>query len=253
MKKVLFILFVGIVFIKVNQKVFKEIIKKKPIIHLRFLSGLVTGLIVFLGFYQIGMQFEATKEISSSILKNSGLIVAVAGFAAQQTLNNIISGLMISVAKPFDIGERVHLVNSNITGIIEDITLRHTIIKAFDNQRIVIPNSVMNSEILQNSNFEDSVIGNYFELTISYESDLRKSIDLFREIISDHPSIITNDTYHPNVTVKDLSDTGIILKATIWTKDVGSNFRASSDIRIAIIERFKKEGIEIPYKTLKIV
>jgi small-conductance mechanosensitive channel len=252
-KKIIFIILLSALLIKINQKTFKEIIKKRPMIYLRFLSGMITAIIALFGTYQIGMQFEATKEIATSILKNSALIVAVAGFAAQQTLNNIISGLMISIAKPFDIGERVHLVSSGITGIIEDITLRHTIIKSFDNQRIVIPNSVMNNEILKNSNFEDSVIGNYFELTITYESDLRKVITVFHDIIVEHPLIITNDTYQPNVTVKDLSDTGIVLKATIWTKDVSSNFKASSDIRIELIERFKIEGIEIPYKILKII
>jgi small-conductance mechanosensitive channel len=201
----------------------------------------------------IGMQFENTKEIFKSILKSSGLFVAVAGFAAQQTLNNIISGLMLSVAKPFDIGERVNLVNSNITGIIETITLRHTVIKGFDNQRIVIPNSVINNEILKNSNYDDSVIGNYLEVTISYESDIRKAVSVFDSIIQNHPLVITNEYHNPGVIVKDLTETGIVLKATVWTKNVSDNFQASSDIRMEIIEQFKHAKIEIPYKKIELI
>ncbi|MFR2451704.1 MAG: mechanosensitive ion channel family protein, partial [Clostridia bacterium] len=133
------------------------------------------------------------------------------------------------------------------------ITLRHTVIKGFDNQRIVIPNSVINNEILKNSNYDDSVIGNYLEVTVSYESNLRKAVTLFDSIIRSNPLVITNDYYNPGVIVKDLTDTGIILKATVWTKDVSDNFQASSDIRMGIIEQFKEDKIEIPYKKIELI
>lgn len=252
-KKIIMIIIVSIVLIRTNQKIFKWILKKQNKIHINFLSGIITACIIFLAISMIGMQFENTKEIFKSILKSSGLFVAVAGFAAQQTLNNIISGLMLSVAKPFDIGERVNLVNSNITGIIETITLRHTVIKGFDNQRIVIPNSVINNEILKNSNYDDSVIGNYLEVTISYESDIKKAVSVFDSIIKNHPLVITNEYHNPGVIVKDLTETGIILKATVWTKNVSDNFQASSDIRMEIIEQFKHEKIEIPYKKIELI
>lgn len=252
-KKIIIIVIISLVLIRVNQKIFSWVLKKQNKIHINFLSGIITASIIFLSISLIGMQFESTKGIFQSILKSSGLFVAVAGFAAQQTLNNIISGLMLSVSKPFDIGERINLVNSNITGIIETITLRHTVIKGFDNQRIVIPNSVINNEILKNSNYDDSVIGNYLEVIVSYESDLRNAVSLFDSIIRSHPLVITNESYNPGVIVKDLTDTGIILKATIWTKDVSDNFQASSDIRIAIIEQFKNSKIEIPYPKMELV
>ncbi|RHB42205.1 mechanosensitive ion channel family protein [Enterocloster aldenensis] len=252
-KKIIMIIIVSIVLIRTNQKIFKWILKKQNKIHINFLSGIITACIIFLAISMIGMQFENTKEIFKSILKSSGLFVAVAGFAAQQTLNNIISGLMLSVAKPFDIGERVNLVNSNITGIIETITLRHTVIKGFDNQRIVIPNSVINNEILKNSNYDDSVIGNYLEVTISYESDIRKAVSVFDSIIRNHRLVITNEYHNPGVIVKDLTETGIILKATVWTKNVSDNFQASSDIRMEIIEQFKHAKIEIPYKKIELI
>lgn len=252
-KRVLTIIIVSLMLIRINQKVFKWILKKQNKIHFNFFSGIITACIIFLSISLIGMQFESTKEIFQSILKSSGLFVAVAGFAAQQTLNNIISGLMLSIAKPFDIGERINLVNSNITGTIETITLRHTVIKGFDNQRIVIPNSVINNEILKNSNYDDSVIGNYLEVTVSYECDLKKAVFTFDSIIREHPLVITNDYYNPSVIVKDFTENGIVLKATVWTKNVSDNFQASSDIRIKIIEQFKNQGIEIPYTKIELV
>ncbi|WP_097005276.1 mechanosensitive ion channel family protein [Lacrimispora amygdalina] len=252
-QKIIILFITCLILIKINQKIFHSILKKQNKIHFNFLSGIITAIIVFITISLIGMQFESTKEIFKSILKSSGLFVAVAGFAAQQTLNNIISGLMISIAKPFDIGERVYLVNSGITGIIETITLRHTIIKGYDNQRIIIPNSIINNEILRNSNYDDSVIGNFLEVTISYESNLRNAVSAFESIIINHPLVITNENYNPGVIVKELTERGVILKATVWTKNVSDNFKASSDIRIQLTECFKEKGIEIPYKKIQII
>lgn len=236
------------ILIKINQKIFHSLLKKQRKIHLNFLSGMITVIIVFIAISMIGMEFEGTQKIFEPILKNTALFVAVAGFAAQQTLNNIISGLMLSIARPFEIGERIYLVNSGITGTVETITLRHTVVKGFDNQRFVIPNSVMNSEILRNSNYDDSIIGNYLEVTISYESDLRKAVSVFESLIVSYPLVLTNETHSPGVIVKELSESGVVLKATIWTQNVSDNFKASSEIRIQLTEEFQKENIEIPHK-----
>ena len=62
---------------------------------------------------------------------------------------DIIAGIMISFSKPFNIGERITLKNNNIVGIVEDITLRHTVIKCFNGVRTIIPNSIINKELIQ--------------------------------------------------------------------------------------------------------
>ena len=229
---------------KFSDLLFRKIFKGQKI-HIKFLKGIVKALILVFGMVVLGAQFETTKEVASILLQNTALLVAVLGFAAQQTLNDILSGLMVSWYKPFDIGSRIHLVSQKISGTVEDITLRHTVIRCFDNNRVVIPNSVINKEILKNSDYEDSVIGNFLELTVSASDDIRKAIEVLEEIIIRQPLVLTNEIYNPGILVKDLTKDGYVLKATVWTKTVDDNFEASSEIRIQIHKRFREEQITL--------
>lgn len=238
------IILITAVVTKMGDIIFSRLSKNHKI-HMKFMKGMVKAVIIVAGILVLGNQFETTKEISSILLQNTALMVAVLGFAAQQTLNDILSGLMISWYKPFDIGVRIHIVSRDITGLVEDITLRHTVIRCFDNTRIIIPNSIINKEILRNSNYEDSVIGNYMEIAISVNCDVRRAIELVDQIIREHPEVITTDTYTPGILVKDITNDGYILKSTIWTKTVDENFNACSDIRIQIREKFREENLEM--------
>lgn len=173
------------------------------------------------------------------------MFIAIAGFAAQQTLADVIAGFMLSWSKPYNVNERITLVNSNITGIVEGITMRHTIIRLFDNNRLIIPNSVMNKEVIKNSNYEDSKIGNFLEVEISYESDVEKAIEIIKEIMREEPLVV--DKENMAVLIRDFSTNGIILKTTVWTGDVNDNFQACSNIRRVILKRFEAAGIIISY------
>lgn len=230
---------------------FKKAEQKQKDIHTQFILKLlrVTMSILCLGI--IGFQFAATKELTKALLTCSSLFIAVAGFAAQQTLADVIAGFMISWSKPYNINERITLVNSGITGIVEGISMRHTVIKLFDNNRLIIPNSVMNKEIIKNSNYEDSKIGNFLEIEVSYASVLDTAIELIKESLYEHPLVV--DKEEISVMVKDFTANGIILKTTVWTKDVNDNFQACSDIRKDILKRFYDNDIDIPYQHIVLI
>jgi small-conductance mechanosensitive channel len=236
---------VTVIVMKISDFLFHVIGKRREKISFKFTQSIVKTVVVIAGIIAFSMQFEVTKELSSSLIRNTALLVAVLGFAAQQTLNDIISGFMLSWYKPFEIGERIHLVNRDITGVVENITLRHTIIRCFDNNRIIIPNSIINKEILKNSDYDDSVIGNYLEIGIDFQGNVKKAAELLDQVIRNHPSVITTERYTPKIIVKDVNREGFLLKATIWTKTVNANFEACSDIRIKVKEIYEKNGINI--------
>lgn len=254
MKKIIIvgiIILITIILQYIINFIYKKIEKKQKDIHLKFTKKIISVLILLLGLFAIGMQFELTKDLTLMILKCSSLFIAVAGFAAQQAIMDVLSGFMISWSKPFNIGERVTLVSNNITGIIEDITLRHTIIRLFDNNRLIIPNSIINKEIIKNSNYNDSIIGNFMEITISYDSDVNKAITVIESILKENSLIVNKENI--SILVKDFAASGIILKTTIWTKTVDDNFIACSDVRREILTQFKKEHLEIPYNKIEIL
>lgn len=255
--KIALIVFGTALLVKLCNTIFEKIIKKNNVLHMKFMKSIMNALIAIFGIGTLGMQFQVTAEISKAVVQSTGLLVAVAGFAAQSVLADVISGIMISWCKPFEIGERVTLRSTDITGIVEDITIRHTVIRCFDDVRVIIPNSVINKELIQNSDY-GTAAGNYVEFIVSFESDIRRAIEIVRETVLNHELVI-DKSKDPNVdkeifvAVSRWDPDGIILKVTVWTQTVNENFIACSDIRLLVKEAFDREGIEIPYNHIHVV
>ena len=96
LSKIISVVIVYLITIHICNKVFKVIIKKNNNIQLKFIRSITKAVISVIFVFAIGMLFEATREISKTLLQSSALFVAVAGFAAQQVLADVISGMMIS-------------------------------------------------------------------------------------------------------------------------------------------------------------
>lgn len=95
----------------------------------------------------------ALKTLSVSLFTGAGILAAILGFASQQAFSNIVSGIFIVIFKPFRVGDRLEIRNT-ITGMVEDITLRHTVLRSPENKMIFIPNSVIQQEIIINADIE---------------------------------------------------------------------------------------------------
>lgn len=226
----------------------------------RLLKNIIIVLIYLVGLITIVGQIPSLSKYVDTIIAGSGIIALAVSLSAQESLSNILSGLFITIFKPFEIGDRVRLVSSDITGIIEDITLRHTVIRTFTNTRLVVPNSTMSKETIENSNLIDNRASAFVDVVIAYESDLHKAMKIISDIIGNNPlylDIRTPEEIEQNqpkveVYLRELGRDGVHLRASMWTKSVALNFKACSDARIKIKEAFDNEGIEIPYNKISI-
>lgn len=170
-------------------------------------------------------------------------------------MGNVFSGFSIGISKPFQSGEFIEIVDIKVSGFVEEISLRHTVIKDMDNKRIIVPNSVINKDVVRVSKDADSKNCNYLTVGISYNSDIDKAINIIEEEAGKHPLAIDvrtpqqieNGVNKILVRVNNLGEYSIELKAMIWTKDVITGFAVLSDTRKAVKKRFDEEGIEIPY------
>ena len=149
--------------------------KKKQGIHIAFLLSVSRVIWTIIAIALISGMFPSAKEVTKALLTSSGLIVAVLGFSAQQVLADVISGLMLSWTKPFDIGEKIVIQDLNISGIVESMSIRHTIVRTYHNSRLLIPNSVINKSVVENSNYNGCFVGSYLEIPIDYDSDIEKA------------------------------------------------------------------------------
>lgn len=219
-----------------------------------FLRHFIIGAIYLIGFSSAVYAVPNLRAFAGSLLAGAGLIAVAVGFASQHALSNIISGFFIVVFKPFRINDRVSLQN-NLSGIIEDITLRHTVIRNFENQRIIIPNAIISDQVLINADFIEDKICKWIDIGISYDSDIDLARHIIQEEIGHHPLLMDNrsaeDLFNdaPKVVVRviNLGEFSVNLRAWAWTKDSADGFVLACDVFESIKKRFDKEGVEIPY------
>lgn len=181
-------------------------------------------------------------------------MAAIVGFASQSAFSNIVSGVFLVIFKPFSVGDRVR-IGTLYTGDVEDITLRHTVIKDFENRRIVIPNSVISNETIVNSTITDEKVCMFVEFNISFESNIDQAMKIMQEIGESHPLCIDNRTQaeldkgEPKVMLRliEITDFSVKLRAYTWARNPSEGFDLKCDLLKLIKERFDKEKVEIPY------
>lgn len=236
------------------KKLWRKAPQSSQLLYRKFIYNIIQACVCTLGILMAIAQVPQFSKLTQTLLAGSGILALAISLSAQESLNNIISGMFITLFKPFEVGDRVTLVNNSITGLIEDITLRHTVIKTFTNTRIIIPNATINKEIIENSNLYDSKASSFVDIGVAYESNIPLAMEIMADIIGNHPLYIDprseeekKTTPKVKVLVRGLGDSSIMLRANMWTRTVNENFQACSDVRLQIKLAFDEAGIEIPY------
>ncbi|MDO5345637.1 MAG: mechanosensitive ion channel family protein [Lachnospiraceae bacterium] len=258
----LFLLAALVIGVKLVDLIFKPL-KKKNSIHISFLKGCIQAFLII----TIGMKICSLSQVlsgfASQILMSSSLIVVVLGFVFQEGLTNIVHGFILSIFKPFQIGDRVKITidGESITGYVKNIDLRSTIIQNVANSsHVIVPNSKMDMCVIDNSYFEKTAVSsNFLDFSITYESNLEKALFITSREIMAHPYVQAaraeqNITEPTAVLVRELGDSGIYLRASVVTKTVEENFAACSDIRRSLIHCFEGEpDLEFAYPHVQLV
>lgn len=133
---------------------------------------LVSAAIYILGIMLIILQIPQLHNLATAMLAGAGIAGLAIGFAAKDSLSNFTSGIFIAIFQPFRVGDYVDFKGDY--GQIEDLTLRHTVIRTSDNRRIIAPNNIMNTEPIINWSIREP------EITWSVDFDLEKASDLDR-------------------------------------------------------------------------
>jgi small conductance mechanosensitive channel len=219
-----------------------------------FFKNAVDFIIFLIAFIIIFRSIPAFRAVGTTLLTGAGVLAAIVGFASQSAFSNIISGFFLVIFKPFSVGDRVK-IGQLYTGDVEDITLRHTIIKDFENRRVVIPNSVISNETIINSTLTDEKTCMFIEIPVSFSSNINTAISIIQEEANHHPLCIDNRSTeeltkgdHPvMVRVLSFGDFGILLRAYAWATSPNNGFDLKCDLNKSIKERFEKEGVEFGY------
>jgi len=237
------VLYLGIVAVitlvaaSVVQTWFLRNIKEKTVANqdttsYKFLQYIAVFGVYFIGGLLILIAFESMRSFAATALGGAGVLAVVAGVASQEALSNLVGGLFIISFKPFKIGDIIKL-DETMVGTVTDITLRHTIIRNYENKMIVIPNSVINKEKLINYDLGDRMCCQWIEIGISYDSDIDLAKHIMREECEDHTNLIDNrselDKYNNEkkvaVRVISLGDSAVTLRAWAWASNLPMLFK----------------------------
>ncbi len=227
-----------------------------------FVKNAFTFLIVIITTISVIYMIPPFKQIAMTLFAGAGILAAIVGFASQAAFSNIINGIFLVIFKPFRIGDLIEIGNKQeYIGRVEDITLRHTIIKNFENKRIIVPNTVISNEIIVNRSIVDEKVIRYLDIQISYTADIDKAVSLIQEECENHPMFIDSRTPEAiaanedlvEVRVMRLAEYGIQLRAYVCGENSPESFVLVTDLYKIIKKRFDKEGIEIPLPYMNVI
>jgi len=225
-----------------------------------FLKNSTSFIIYSVALIIIFLLTPALNDIGKGLFAGAGILAATIGFASQKAFANILSGIFILIFKPFSVQDTIEIKSDTLKGVVEEITLRHTVIRDYENRRIIIPNSLISETTLVNSTIVEEKIRKHIEFGISYDSDIDLAKAIIQDEICKHPLFVDvrdakeRKKSQPEITMRviALSDFSVNIRAYVWTNSNDDAFVLQCDIFESVKKRFDREGVEIPfpYRTL---
>lgn len=197
-------------------------------------GNLVLALGVMIALSQMGISL-------GPLLAGLGVAGFIVGFALQDTLSNFASGMMILIYRPYDVGDII--TAAGITGKVEDMSLVYTVVLTFDNQKMIVPNSKIWGDVIQNVTSQrvrrvDLVFG------IAYSDDIDEAEKVLAQIVDEHE--LTLNSPEPMIKLHTLNESSVDFIVRPWVKSA-DYWDVYWDITRAVKRRFDDEGISIPF------
>lgn len=218
-----------------------RVLKKHNNLTNTFLANAMKVIIVTVGIITLLSQYDAFKDVLKSLLTNSAILVAVVGFTLQNSIKNVIAGTLLLSADTFKVGDRVRIPKEDISGEIEELTLRHAKIKLATSERAIVPNYLLNDAVVINNNLDNDETCYALVIPVSINSDIRRAKEIVESVVDAHPDILKNRD--SSVILTNYQLTSIEIHAMIWTKNIDDSFRVLSELRLEIAEEFLEKGI----------
>ena len=234
----LFILIIGLYGIRLINRMVKKIMLKNefdPTLS-RFLANSLLWALRLLLFITVISRLGIESSSFVAILGAAGLAV---GLSLQGSLSNFAGGVMIILFKPFRVGDSIEA--QGVAGTVNEIQIFTTKLLTSNNQTIFIPNGILSNGIIINYSLQ-GIRRADLVFSLSYDTNIKMAKDTVMEVMNNHPKVLKNPL--PSVSVKNLTDTSIVLAIQPWAKNADFS-SMSSDILEQCKDAFDKAGISI--------
>lgn len=229
------------------KKWVEKIISRSPSLKTSyvFLRRVLLFSVIIIGIsFTTFTAFPGLGPAIASLFIAAGFASIVIGLAAQATLSNIIAGLMISISQPIRLDDAVLFRNEFC--FVEDLTLMYATLRTWDNRRLIVPNSILQSEVIVNYSARDPTKLVPIFVDIAHDADIDLAMKIMVDVAKRHPNCLPIGDL-PNAVVMDIHEDGVRLRLLSRAKDQPTAFSMARDLLREIKKEFSANGIEIAY------
>jgi small conductance mechanosensitive channel len=240
------ILVVGKILIIILRRFFRTVLSRSKKINdlmaqflLKIVSVMGWTVVLLIVLDQLGVNL-------APIIAGLGVTGFILGFAFQESIGNLLSGVMIVLNSPFRIGDYVDV--GSFSGTVKDMDMMCVTLATPDNKRVILANKLVWGQAIVNYSYTEN---RRVELGVSvaYESDIAQAKAIIWEILNSYPEILADPV--PSVEVNKLNSSSVDLVVRPWTKPSDYwvvYFRFQQEI----LEKFRNAGISIPFPQLDV-
>ena len=240
--------------LRLEKKASKRLIGKRNNINLRFVENIIRFFVIFLAVQWVVMSSSITQSFGRVLFQGTTVIAAIAGFAAQPVIADMICGLMLSATKPFNIGDRIELEDGT-SGIVKDITLRHVTLQDIDTVIRIIPNSKLNGMKITNMSYHTRTRSVHMCFHVAYDTDPDRAMAVISGAVADSPYSVPGKPggeYGP-VYFIEYAESSLVMATTVYYDSASPTEVVRSDVNTRVKRALEAEGIEIPYNYVNVV
>ena len=198
----------------------------------RVLRRSITVAMLVVGFFSALLIIPEVRAIAGGLLASSAVLAVIIGLASQRTLGNFIAGILIALTQPIRLGDRV--TYAGVDGVIEEIGVTYTFIRAADGARLVVPNDKLASDTILNSTIRNRETFAEITVQLPLSADVAAAVDGLREEVAGER-------------LSDVFVSGLDGNATVTVRaaatDAAAALRLEGELRLRAHTRLRALGV----------
>ena len=212
------------------------------------LRRIVAVFVVLLGLYFF-LRIAGLTQFAVAVMSGTGLLGLVVGFAFRDIAENFIASLLISMQRPFRLGDVIEV--SGHRGVVQKVTTRGTTLVDFDGNHIQVPNATIYKNVIQNFSANPNLRGNFL-IGVGYDAKVRFAQETAMSIMLEHPAVLSDP--EPQVLIEDLASSTINLRVYFWVDaNQYSVIKVASALMRQIVRAFEAADVSMPDDAREII
>jgi potassium efflux system protein len=241
------LIFILVIWISiVVTRMVRHILEKDVFARVTTAKGMPSTIILLVRIALISGGFFLAAAAAGMKLTNLSIVLGAfsvgIGFGLQNIFNNMVSGLIIAFERPIKVGDTVQV--GDLMGVVLSIGLRSSTVRSFDGAEVIVPNGNLISNQMINWTLSDSNRRMDIRVGVAYGTDPGLVLRLMEEVASEHAMV--NRTPSPRAYFLGFGDSSLNFRLLAWT-DIQDRLSVESELYVAVNNKLKKAGIEIPF------